>query len=163
MTDNNDDGWQIVRNNRKKKTKKNKDSDDPRLQNRFSSPSTASYQKMSHQYPQIQDFKDDVVFHKRHTSSKTQQHRGNRSSNEARHLAKIADETETFHHKRVNNKLSQQIREYRQNNKLSQKDLAAKMSLKLDIIQAYEKGTAIPDDKIVNSFYRIIRTPKKSN
>jgi len=68
----------------------------------------------------------------------------------------IDNQTEPFKLKKVNKNLSKKMIEYRKIHNLTQIDLAMKLNVKLDIVNSYEKGTAIPDEIILNKIYRII-------
>jgi DNA-binding transcriptional regulator YiaG len=89
-------------------------------------------------------------------STKERRFAGAKSPNDSRHLAKIDAETETFHHKMVSKDLSKKISQYRKNNNMTQQQLATKMSVGLDIVQAYEKGTAISDGAINSKFHQLL-------
>jgi DNA-binding transcriptional regulator YiaG len=89
----------------------------------------------------------------------TKEKRPPRGRDEARHLSKIDEETETFHHKRVSKSLSHKIQQYRTANHLTQKQLAQKLNLPVDIVQTYEKGSAIPNTSTINKFNKLINHP----
>ena len=71
-------------------------------------------------------------------------------------LKKIADEEETFKHKSVSLNMSKKIAQKRAEMKLTQKDLAFKLSLPEKIIKDYESGKAIPNANIINKIEKIL-------
>ncbi len=62
---------------------------------------------------------------------------------------KLDEETENFSHKKVSLSLSKRIQQARLAKGMSQKDLATKINVKPNVIQEYESGKAIPDNKIL--------------
>lgn len=71
-------------------------------------------------------------------------------------LKKIENEEETFKHKSVSLNMSKKIAQKRCEMKLTQKDLAFKLSLPEKIIKDYENGSAIPNHIIINKIEKII-------
>ena len=71
-------------------------------------------------------------------------------------LKKIENEEETFKHKSVSLSMSKKIAQKRCSMKLTQKDLAFKLSLPEKIIKDYENGSAIPNHIIINKIEKII-------
>jgi putative transcription factor len=69
---------------------------------------------------------------------------------------KIDKEEETFIHKKVSLTMSKKIAQARMEKKLSQKELAFKLSLPFKIIQDYESGKAIPNAMILNKIEKIL-------
>tara|TARA_E500000178_G_scaffold306339_1_gene318427 strand:- start:7063 stop:7422 length:360 start_codon:yes stop_codon:yes gene_type:complete len=62
---------------------------------------------------------------------------------------KLDEETENFIHEKVSLSLSKKIQQARLAKGMSQKDLATKINVKPNVIQEYESGKAIPDNKIL--------------
>ena len=58
---------------------------------------------------------------------------------------KLENEQDTFIHKKVSLSMAKRIAQLRCENKMTQKDLAFKLSLPIKIIQEYESGIAIPN------------------
>ena len=82
-------------------------------------------------------------------------------------LKKIDEETETFKIEHVSHDLKVRIQRARTNKKLSQKELANKMNVNVNIIQEYENGKATPNPQMLNKMSRILGVPlskkKKKN
>lgn len=155
MSNNNDSEWTVVggRNKpRKNKPKKPKSQpqDQFNQQKRPTGPVSASFNQGSH-FPGFNPRSNN----RRGPTNKERTHHQH-TADDARHLKKIEDETETFHHKKVSRDLSQKIINFRASHHLTQKQLAAKMSLPLSIVQGYERGTSIPVGRITNQFHQIL-------
>jgi putative transcription factor len=69
---------------------------------------------------------------------------------------KLENEQDTFIHKKVSLSMSKRIAQARCAQKLSQKDLAFKLSLPVKIIQDYESGVAIPNHVITNKIEKVL-------
>jgi len=176
---NDNDGWTVVGSRNKPRKPKAKPKPTPPSNNNNSTsnhrrrptgPVSASFNQGSH-FPAFnpnearenqQDW-GDVTFQKRNYGSKNRgegptrtERRYGRSAEESRHLHKIEDETESFHHKKVSRDLSQKIINFRASHHLTQKQLAARMSLPLSTVQGYERGSAIPVGRITNKFHQIL-------
>lgn len=66
------------------------------------------------------------------------------------------DEDEPKQPKIISKQLSQQIQQKRCEKKLTQKELAQKLNVKVDVIQKYENGTAIIDHVLLNRIKRLL-------
>tara|TARA_R100001163_G_C5068378_1_gene208533 strand:+ start:7834 stop:8367 length:534 start_codon:yes stop_codon:yes gene_type:complete len=123
---------------------------------------SASFNQGSHFIPfdrnnkTVQDW-DGKVFRNKQKPQTTKEHRHKRTVDESKHLAKLENETETFRHKKVSHELRKKMTDYRSSHKMTQKDLALKLNLHLDIIKSYENGSAIPDNKVITQINRLIR------
>lgn len=73
-------------------------------------------------------------------------------------LHKIDKEEETFILPKVSMSISKRIAQARCEKKLTQKELALKLSLPVKIIQEYENGKAIPNPIILNKIENILKT-----
>lgn len=73
-------------------------------------------------------------------------------------IAKIErnDENGNFHVKRVSIDLAKQIQQSRQNKGWSQKDLASRAQIPIDIVRNYERGTAITNGNYTSKLRRIL-------
>jgi putative transcription factor len=71
-------------------------------------------------------------------------------------LRKIENEEDTFKIEKVPLSISKKIAQLRCEKKLSQKDLAMKLSLDVKIIQEYENGKAIPNGNLINKLEKIL-------
>jgi len=73
--------------------------------------------------------------------------------------AKIADETENFHHDRVPTEIRTRIIEARNDKKMTQAQLAMAACLQPRVIQEYERGKAIPDGATLSKLARALGVP----
>jgi len=71
------------------------------------------------------------------------------------YIAKVAEETETFHPKTFGREAGKQILKCRAERKWTQKDLAVKLNVKCNIISSYEDGSAIYDSNMVQKINRL--------
>ena len=69
---------------------------------------------------------------------------------------KLENEQDTFIHKKVSLSMAKRIAQLRCENKMTQKDLAFKLSLPIKIIQEYESGIAIPNHVITNKIEKVL-------
>lgn len=167
-----DDQWTVVENKKKKdqiikqaQKKANRAAALQQQSGNLSGPASASYNQ-GEAYPSFhpahQDWNDVVVRKRRPHPVK---YRG--PSDQSRHLNKIDGETENFHHPRVKKSLSQKIQDYRRDHQLTQVQLAQKLNLKVEVVNSYEKGSAISDPQIISRFHRLLnqreRKPTTSN
>lgn len=75
------------------------------------------------------------------------------------HLQKVEeiDSTDTsLYHKTVNHDISLKIQQARQLKKMTQKELAIKINEKLNVVQDYENGRAIPSKQILNKISKVL-------
>ncbi len=83
------------------------------------------------------------------------------------YLSRIEDDTDNFGSpKTVSDNLSRALMDARNAKKITQKQLAADISVHVSLIQNYENGSAIPDPGILNKLDRALgihlpRTKKK--
>jgi putative transcription factor len=84
---------------------------------------------------------------RRHTSNKNQSNIN---------LKKIEDDNENLSYEKVTLSLSQEIQKARVAKKLTQKQLATQINERVDVIQKYENGKAIPDQKILSKLRKIL-------
>jgi putative transcription factor len=98
--------------------------------------------------------------------SNTEQ-RGNRqtydSTPHGAAAAKIADETENFHHDRVPTEIRTRIIKARNDKKMTQAQLAMAACLQPRVIQEYERGKAIPDGATLSKLARALGVPTLKN
>jgi putative transcription factor len=71
-------------------------------------------------------------------------------------LRKIENEEDTFKIEKVPLSISKKMAQLRCEKKLSQKELAMKLSLDVKIIQEYENGKAIPNGNLINKLEKIL-------
>jgi putative transcription factor len=71
-------------------------------------------------------------------------------------LRKIENEEDTFKVEKVPLSISKKMAQLRCEKKLSQKELAMKLSLDVKIIQEYENGKAIPNGNLINKLEKIL-------
>lgn len=76
---------------------------------------------------------------------------------------KLEESTDEFAHKTVNRNLSQSIMQARLAKKMSQQQLATAINERVQIIQQYESGQALPNAQIINKLDRAlgIHLPRK--
>ena len=75
------------------------------------------------------------------------------------HLQKVEEIDNTdasFYHKTINRDISLKIQQARQLKKMTQKELAIKKKEKINVIQDYENGRAIPSRQILNKLQRVL-------
>jgi len=70
--------------------------------------------------------------------------------------AKLDRETEELHHDRVDLGLARLIQQARNNKGWTQKDLAAKINEKQQVIGEYESGKAVPNHQVINKMERAL-------
>jgi putative transcription factor len=71
-------------------------------------------------------------------------------------MGKLENETDELQHKKVNTEVKKAIMQGRLAKKLTQAQLAQQINEKPQIIQEYESGKAIPDQKILSKLERIL-------
>jgi len=75
------------------------------------------------------------------------------------HLRKVEeiDNTEqSFKHKTLNHNVSLKIQQARQLKHMTQKELAIRINEKVNVIQDYESGRAIPSRQILNKLQQVL-------
>lgn len=98
-----------------------------------------------------QDWKE-VVFHK--TPAKSQQ--ATKPHFEVTPQQKFAEETEELHHDTVPLSLAKTIQQARMAKYPSQKEFARVLNVKVDIVNSYENGKAIPDNGTLQKMRRLL-------
>ena len=78
---------------------------------------------------------------------------------EARRMNQIDNETENFQIPQSGLDLANRIKTIRCQKEMTQKDLAVRANLKVDIIRDYENGKAIPDNKIIKRLETALGEP----
>lgn len=73
-----------------------------------------------------------------------------------RAMNEIDNNTEDFEVKRSGMDIANRMKALRSQKEMSQKDLALRASVKVDVVRSYENGTAIPDNRIINKFEQIL-------
>ena len=71
-------------------------------------------------------------------------------------VRKLESEEDTFKHATVTLSMAKRIAQVRCEKKLTQKELAMKLSLDVKIIQEYENGKAIPNPNIINKLEKVL-------
>lgn len=77
----------------------------------------------------------------------------------ARKMAEIENNTETFDVSHTGVDMANRIKSLRAAKEMSQKDLAQRANVKIDIVRDYENGRAIPNSKIISKFEQILGGP----
>ena len=81
---------------------------------------------------------------------------GNKQGGTGLNTAKLDAETEELRHKTVDKSVGQLIAQGRQAKEMSQKDLAAKIQEKPQIVTEYEQGKALPNQQILAKMERAL-------
>lgn len=76
----------------------------------------------------------------------------------ARKLCKLDEATESQKVEKVSHSLKTQIMKARNEKKMTQKEFAQKLGVNVKVVQSYENGTAIPDNKILNKMRTVLGT-----
>lgn len=76
---------------------------------------------------------------------------------------KKLENAETFHHEHVNSELKQQIVKARLGLKMSQADLAKKINESQKLVQEYENGKAIPDNRVLQKMSKALGVTLKKH
>uniref|UniRef100_A0A914QEP9 HTH cro/C1-type domain-containing protein n=1 Tax=Panagrolaimus davidi TaxID=227884 RepID=A0A914QEP9_9BILA len=69
---------------------------------------------------------------------------------------KLDNETEELHHERVSLSLGRAIQQGRQGKEMTQKDLATKICEKIQVVQEFESGKAIPNAQVLGKMERVL-------
>lgn len=81
----------------------------------------------------------------------------NKATNyDAQRMRKLDQEDETFRHKKVDRRFSLKVQQARLVRKLTQKQLAQKLNLPVDVITKYENGTAINDGQVTGKLKQFL-------
>lgn len=84
---------------------------------------------------------------------------GSRPDAAARRMQVIENETESFQIQTTDISLANRIKTLRAQKEWSQKDLATRASVKIDIIRDYESGKGMPDQKIIARLEQVLGGP----
>lgn len=104
-----------------------------------------------------QDWKT-VVF-KQKTPEKTI----NTFQNIPKSIRKLEEDKDEFHHERVSSALKNCIIKARNEKKMTQSNLANAVNEKLQLIQEYERGTAIPSPQVLSKLSRVLGVQLKKD
>uniref|UniRef100_A0A7E4W8Q2 HTH cro/C1-type domain-containing protein n=1 Tax=Panagrellus redivivus TaxID=6233 RepID=A0A7E4W8Q2_PANRE len=69
---------------------------------------------------------------------------------------KLDNETEELHHDRVPLSLGRTIQQARQAKEITQKDLATKINERIQVVQEFENGKALPNAQVLGKMERIL-------
>jgi DNA-binding transcriptional regulator YiaG len=81
-------------------------------------------------------------------------------SKKDRNSNKTDSETETVHQRLVSKDLSKRITQYRKNNNVTQQQLSDQLGIPLDVVQNYEKGTAVSNKAFNSKFHNLLQQHK---
>jgi putative transcription factor len=84
------------------------------------------------------------------------QHIKNSSVKNDNNMKKLDEETENFTIQKVSLELKDAISKARTTKRLTQKQLAQAINEKVDVIQSYENGKAIPNNSIIMKMQKIL-------
>lgn len=73
-----------------------------------------------------------------------------------RAMNEIDNNTEDFEVQRSGQDIANKMKALRTQKEMTQKDLALRASVKVDVIRDYENGTAIPDNRLIKKFEQIL-------
>ena len=74
------------------------------------------------------------------------------------HIKKVLDDNlESYNVNTVSHTLRSQIQKSRMSQNLTQKQLAQKINVTQNVIQSYENGKAIPDNKVLQQLRRVLK------
>jgi len=80
----------------------------------------------------------------------------NKKSVTSKNTAKLDRETEELHHEHVSLDVGRLIQKGRQQKNMTQKELATKINEKVQVVNEYESGKAIPNNQIMGKLERAI-------
>lgn len=83
----------------------------------------------------------------------------NRPDAATRRMNEIDNNTENFEIQKSGMDLANRMKNLRNQKEMTQKDLALRASVKVDVIRDYENGKAIPDQKLIARFEQILGGP----
>lgn len=73
---------------------------------------------------------------------------------------KTDSETETVHQRLVSKDLAKRITQYRKNNSVTQQQLSDQLGIPLDMVQNYERGTAVSNKAYNSKFHNLLHQQK---
>ena len=76
--------------------------------------------------------------------------------NSGKNMRKLEEENEELSHSKISTNIKMEIQKARVGKKMSQKELANKINEKVEVIQSYENGKAIPDNRILQKLRRVL-------
>ncbi|KAH0788578.1 Multiprotein-bridging factor 1 [Histomonas meleagridis] len=79
-----------------------------------------------------------------------------RPNAKARAMNEIDNNTECFEVKTVGFEFANKMKTLRTQKGWTQKDLALRASVKIDVVRDYENGTAIPDNRMIKRFEQVL-------
>jgi putative transcription factor len=89
-------------------------------------------------------------------------HKG-RPDGQARKQSEIENETECFEVPTTGMSFAARLKAVRSQKEMTQKDLAQRASVKIDIIRDYENGKGQPDGKVIRRLEQILGTSLRDN
>ena len=72
--------------------------------------------------------------------------------------SKLDNETESFVHKQVDTSFKVEMQKARLKAKITQKELATRLNVKVNIINSYETGTCIPNNAFIAKIDTILKS-----
>jgi putative transcription factor len=84
---------------------------------------------------------------------------GPKPDSSARKMMEIENETERFQVETTDISFANRLKTLRAQKEMSQKDLAQRASVKINIIQDYENGKGMPDGKLIARLEQILGGP----
>lgn len=108
-----------------------------------------------------QDWKEITLRkHNRSRQAKSKTRKTGVGKDVVRHQIKLDNETEDFNHKKVKPELIQKMLKYRRLHGLTQAELAHKINEKTEVISRYERGSIVPDSKVISKLYKLFSSQK---
>ena len=72
--------------------------------------------------------------------------------------SKLDNETESFVHKQIDTSFKVEMQKARLKAKITQKELATKLNVKVSVIHSYETGTCIPNNAFIAQIDTILKS-----
>jgi putative transcription factor len=91
----------------------------------------------------------NIVWRKHTTEKKVENSSGKK-------IIKLENENEELSHSKISSNVRMEIQKARVAKKMTQKELANKINEKVEVIQSYENGKAIPDNRILQKLRRVL-------
>jgi len=154
------DGWTIVKNNKKKNKNKKKKVEEKKKkveEKTSSAPDYDDWDKPTILRKRFKKMNINVATRKGLTTSVKKKYP------DGQRLYKVEQENEDFSHAKVSHSFKIELMRGRLAKKMSQEDLAKAINVKKTIIIDYEKGTIIPEQSIISKLRKVlnINLPKK--